>query len=308
MKNYKLLDSGNGEKLEMIGEFVLRRPDPEVLWSKSENLKVWENADLSFERIDSKTGVWRKNKNQNNQGTNVQGVPEEWLIEHGGLVFLIRPTSFKHMGIFPEQISNWEFIETAIRERLSSKKSSSATDGKQTRGAEQISVLNLFGYTGGATLACAKAGAEVTHVDASKPVIDWAKKNAEHNNLVDKPIRWLIDDAMVFVKREVKRGKKYDAIVMDPPAFGRGPDGEVWKIEENFLELFSNCVELLSDKPIFFIISGYASGYSGIAFANCLKVLEEKFNGNTEILELTLKETSARGAELPAGVTARWCA
>jgi 23S rRNA (cytosine1962-C5)-methyltransferase len=178
--------------------------------------------------------------------------------------------------------------------------------GATGEASEKINVLNLFGYTGGATLAAAKAGAEVTHVDASKPVIEWAKENAELNKLGDAPIRWIIDDALVFVKREVKRGKKYDGIVMDPPAFGRGPDGETWKIEEQFLELFDACRSLLSDKPLFFIISGYASGYSALAFGNCLKQVEQQYGGETQVLELILKENSARSALLPAGVTARW--
>lgn len=236
---------------------------------------------MSFERVDSKTGKWKKQANENGK------VPDEWTIEHGGLTFLIKPTSFKHIGIFPEQVENWEFIARTL-------------EGKKAN------VLNLFAYTGGSTLAAAKAGAEVTHVDASKPVIDWAKENAKLNNLSDAPIRWLVDDALAFAKREVKRGKKYDAIVMDPPAFGRGADGEVWKIEENFLELFDTCVQLLSEKPLLFIISGYASGYSALAFKNCLQQIEEKFGGTSESLELILKENSSRNASLPAGVTARW--
>ncbi len=298
MKNYKLLDSGEGEKLEAIGDFVLRRPDPEALWQKSEPAEVWNDSDLAFERVDSKTGIWRKKIGLGKIDNKVTGnVPLLWHIEHGGLVFVIKPTSFKHIGVFPEQISNWEFITEAIQNRKSK--------GEEIV-QENIKVINLFGYTGGATLIAVKAGAEVTHVDASKPVVDWAKENAEHNNLSDKTIRWLVDDALSFVKREVKRGNKYDAIVMDPPAFGRGPDGEVWKIEDNFAELFNGCVQLLSDDPLFFIISGYASGYSAIAFGNCLKAVEEKFGGKIETLELTIVESSKRGAILPAGVTARW--
>ncbi len=283
---YELIDSGEGEKLEQIGEVLVRRPDPEALWHKAAETdekiaELWQNADLTFDRIDSKTGTWKKNSQDKDK------IPDEWTIEHGGLTFLIRPTSFKHVGIFPEQIENWQFIQDAIE-------------------CKEANVLNLFAYTGGATLAAAKAGAEVTHVDASKPVIDWAKENAKLNNLTEAPIRWIVDDVLAFAKREVKRGKKYDAVVMDPPAFGRGPDGEVWKIEEQFLELFDTCMQLLSDKPLFFIISGYASGYSALAFENCLKQIEEKFGGSIESLELILKETSSRHASLPAGVTARW--
>jgi 23S rRNA (cytosine1962-C5)-methyltransferase len=277
MNGYELLDSGEGEKLEKVGTIVVRRPDPEALWHRNLPDTTWQDADLSFERIDAKTGSWQKKG----------GVLDEWTIEHGGLTFLIKPTSFKHIGIFPEQIENWQFIAKCLVN-------------------EKANTLNLFAYTGGATIALAKAGAEVTHVDASKPVIDWAKENAKLNSLENAPIRYLVDDALAFAKREVKRGKKYDAIVMDPPAFGRGPDGEVWKIEEQFLELFDTCLQLLSDKPLFFIISGYASGYSALAFGNCLKKLEERFGGNIETLELILKENTSRNASLPAGVTARW--
>jgi 23S rRNA (cytosine1962-C5)-methyltransferase len=291
MSEYELIDSGEGEKLERIGSVVVRRPDPEALWHKS-SISMWDDADITFDRVDSKTGSWRK------KAGSKTAVPDAWQIEHGGLHFHIRPTSFKHVGIFPEQISNWEFMMKAIANTAGA----SASNGAR----EKINVLNLFGYTGGATLAAAKAGAEVTHVDASKPVIEWAKENAELNKLSDAPIRWIIDDALVFVKREVKRGKKYDGIVMDPPAFGRGPDGETWKIEEQFLELFDACRSLLSDKPLFFIISGYASGYSALAFGNCLKQVEEQYGGETQILELILKENSTRSALLPAGVTARW--
>jgi len=289
MNKYQLIDSGVGEKLEQIGDIVVRRPDPEALWPKGLPVEKWNEAMLSFDRVDSKTGVWKKK--------NVKGetAPDEWNIEHGGITFVIKPTSFKHVGIFPEQINNWEFVAKIIAD--------AKNKGSE---AHSLKVLNLFGYTGGATIAAAKVGAEVTHVDASKPVIEWAKENAKQNNLSETAIRWIVDDALQFAKREVKRGNKYDAIVMDPPAFGRGPDGEVWKIEENFLELFNACVELLSDKPAFFIISGYASGYSALAFGNCLKEVEKKHGGTIEVLELVLKESSSRGALLPAGVTARW--
>ncbi len=284
---YALLDSGEGEKLEKIGSFVVRRPDPEALWHKdlSEDAgKKWQQADLTFSRIDSKTGAWKTKAGVK--------ISDDWRIAHGGLYFIVKPTSFKHIGIFPEQIANWEWMTAVI--------------GTHTTRAEKVSVLNLFGYTGGATLAAAKAGAEVTHVDASKPVVDWARENADLNGLSGAPIRWLVDDALSFVKREVKRGKKYDGIVMDPPAFGRGPDGEVWKIEVQFLELFDACTQLLADKPAFFIISGYASGYSATAFGNCLKKIEAMYGGSIETLELILKENSVRNVSLPAGVTARW--
>lgn len=281
---YKLVDSGVGEKLEQFGEVLVRRPDPEAIWPKLNEENFWKEANLTFNRIDSKTGKWTKNGN----------VPAEWQIEHGGINFILRPTSFKHLGIFPEQIENWEYISSAIKKR------------QENSPEEKIQVLNLFAYTGGATIAIAKAGAEVTHVDASKQVVEWAKENAKINNLSDSAVRWIVDDAMAFAKRELKRGKKYDAIVMDPPAFGRGPDAQVWDISENFLELFDICQELLSPKPLFFVISGYASGYSAKAFGNCLIKIQEKFDGKIETIELLLKESSPRNVSLPAGVTARW--
>lgn len=271
-KNYELIDSGDGEKLERFGPFVLRRPDPEALWEK-EN-KDWK-PELAFVRVGTRGGNWK-------------GKAEEfWQISHGGFNFKITPTSFKHVGIFPEQINNWEFI-------------------KNTKGLKGKRALNLFGYTGGSTLACARAGMEVTHVDASKPVVDWTKENAKLNGLENTTIRYLTDDAIAFLRKEIKRGEKYDAIIMDPPAFGHGPDGEVWKIEEDFLKLIELCKGVLSDNPLFFIISGYASGYSKIVFENNLKFLSEKYGGKLESLELTITENSKRKFILPAGVTARW--
>lgn len=272
---YELLDSGDKEKLERFGNFLIRRPDPEALWEKSNGL-IWEKSNLAFKRVGSRGGNWKKNKE----------IPDFWQIVYGGFKFKIIPTSFKHLGLFPEQLENWEFV-------------------KKIKNLKGKKVLNLFGYTGGVTFVCARSGMKVTHVDASKPVVVWAKENAILNNL-DENIRWIVDDALDFVKKEIRRGEKYDAIIMDPPAFGRGPNGEVWKIEEDFLNLFGKSLELLSNKPEFFIISGYASGYSKIVFENNLKILQEKFGGKVESLELLIKEKSDRGFLLPAGVTARW--
>ena len=280
---YALLDSGNGEKLERFGEHVIRRPDPEALWPTSLAETEWKSAGLSFSRTDSKGGKWLTKGE----------VPKEWTIRHGGFDFLIRPTSFKHVGLFPEQENNWAVIASAVK-------------GRSSEVESVPRVLNLFAYTGGATIAALSAGAEVTHVDAAKPVVEWARKNAELNNLSGRSVRWIVDDVMKFVAREIKRGVKYDGIIMDPPAFGHGPKDELWKIERDFVTLIESCAKLLSEKPLFFIVSGYASGYSALAFANNLQAFKEKYGGVVEHLELTLKESNSRGFLLPAGVVARW--
>lgn len=276
-KEYELLDSGNGKKLERYGEIVLARPDPQALWSPLKDRSVWGKADATFVR-DGKTAKWNVQKT----------LPTAWNISFAGLVFEIRATSFKHTGIFPEHRGNWLWMQSLI-----------------TKAKRPIKVLNLFGYTGGASLACAQAGAEVTHVDGSKMAIDWAHKNQKLSGLDDKPIRWILDDAMLFLKREAKRGNFYDGIVMDPPAFGRGPKGEVWKIEEQFEELMKLCKAVLSDQPLFFLINGYASGYSPIAYQNNLLDLVEKWGGTLETGELALEE-SGTGRLLPCGIFARW--
>ncbi|MCC7004310.1 class I SAM-dependent methyltransferase [Candidatus Nomurabacteria bacterium] len=275
-KDYELIDSGNGEKLERYGEVILSRPDPQALWEKLLNDK-WGDAHMTFNR-DGNDGKWIS-KNKSNT---------KWQIDLGGFKFWIKPTAFKHVGLFPEQLSNWNWIQDKI-----------------SMAQKEVSVLNLFGYTGGATLSCAKAGAKVCHVDASKSSISWAKDNVQLSGLNQKPIRYILDDALAFVKKEIKRGHKYDAIIMDPPAFGRGPDGEVWKIEDNFIDLINKCFELLSDSPIFFIINGYSSGYSAIAYKNNLFKIVEKFGGKIEFGELTIEE-SVSGRLLPSGIFARW--
>jgi 23S rRNA (cytosine1962-C5)-methyltransferase len=296
--DYELIDSGDGEKLERFGSVVLSRPDPQVLWRKNLDEKEWKKADASFSRSEASAEWSYKN-----------GKLEKWPINFGGLKFWIKPTAFKHTGIFPEQVANWDWMREVLR--------GSDKDEKKEKGetSESIEVLNLFGYTGGASLACAQAGAKVVHVDGSKSAITWARENAELSGLADKPIRWILEDARVFVGREIKRGNKYDAIIMDPPAFGHGANKEVWKIEENFLPLVEDCVKLLKDKPLFFIINGYSAGYSAIAYRNVLKVLVEKFGGSIEIGELTLEETSGKDLNkdpkqssrlLPCGIFARW--
>ena len=274
--DYELIDSGREEKLERFGSVLLSRPDPQALWEKRLGADEWAKAQGRFER-QSREGKWIE-----------KNLPKDWQIGFGDLQFLIKPTSFKHTGLFPEQLSNWQWGSDLI----------------QNAGRE-ISVLNLFGYTGGATLAAAKARAKVTHVDASKIAVAWARQNAELSGLQDAPVRWIVEDVLKFVKREIKRGAKYDAVVMDPPAFGHGPDGELWKIEENFLELMQLLPELLSEQPLFVLINGYAAGYSPLAFAYNLESFEKKLGGTIEYGDIAIAEKNSDRL-LPAGIFARW--
>lgn len=278
---YELLDSGEEEKLERYGQIVLARPDPQALWLKKLSVKEWAKADGAFERK-GKEGEWHTKEN----------FPTQWPISFGGLRLAIRATSFKHTGLFPEQLSNWEWM----KEQLVSHKP-----------VTQPKILNLFAYTGGATLAAVEAGAQVTHVDASKTAVSWARENAELSGLSDKPIRWIVDDVLAFVTREIKRGNKYDAILLDPPAFGHGPKDELWKIEEDLLELISLCEKLLSDTPIFVLISGYAAGYSPLALAYNLEQFVKKYRGKVECGDLAIEEKGS-GRLLPCGIFGRWSA
>ncbi len=275
--DYELLDSGEEEKLERYGAYVLARPDPQALWPKKLATSAWETADARFVRK-GREGEW----------TVKPTVPKEWEVSFGGLRLIIRPTSFKHTGLFPEQEANWIWLREAI-----------------TTASRPIKVLNLFGYTGGATLAAADAGAEVVHVDASKTAVSWARENAERSGLAEKPIRWIVEDVLMFVRREIKRGNTYDLVVMDPPAFGHGPKDELWKIEEHLLELMRLCKELLSDKPLGVEMSGYAAGYSPLAFAYNLEPFVETFGGMIECGDLTIAEKGS-GRMLPCGIFARW--
>jgi 23S rRNA (cytosine1962-C5)-methyltransferase len=278
---YELLDSGDGEKMERYGEFVVARPDPQALWPKALPESEWAKAHAVFSR-DSKNTGWELKKT----------LPEKWQIDFGGLKFWIKPTSFKHTGLFPEQQSNWDWLRQQVESRKSKVES-------------PVRVLNLFGYTGGASLAAAQAGAEVVHVDGSKSAIAWARENAEISGLTSKPVRWILDDAAAFVRREIKRGNKYEGIIMDPPAFGHGPKGEMWKIEESFLPFLDMCRQILSDQPLFFLLNGYASGYSAIAYKNNLDELTKKYGGSVEMGELTIEE-SLNKRLLPCGIFARW--
>ena len=262
-----MLDSGREEKLERFGEFILARPDPQALWEKK--ITDWK-PNARYLRKGEK-GEW--------QGS----MPKEWQIDFGGFKFLIKPTSFKHTGLFPEQLSNWEWIVNQ----------------------KPKSVLNLFAYTGGATLAAAAAGAEVTHVDASKTAVAWARENAKLSGLEEKPIRWIVEDVLVYLNREIKRGKKYNLIVMDPPAFGHGPNDELWKFEEHFIELIGCCEKLLSDNAKGILVNGYAAGYSPLAFAYNLEPLAKKFGGFVEFGDLFIEEKGSQRL-LPCGIFARF--
>ena len=277
--DYELLDSGEEEKLERYGSIVLARPDPQALWEKHLPVHEWQKADAQYVRSKGQTsrgqGDWKTKKD----------FPKQWEIDFGDLLFQIRATSFKHTGLFPEQLSNWDWMKGKLQ--------------------EEARVLNLFAYTGGATLAAAQVGAEVTHVDASKTAVAWARENAELSGLGDKPIRWITEDVLAFLKREVKRGNKYDAIIMDPPAFGHGPKDELWKIEEDFLGLMDLCKQVLSEDPLFILINGYTAGYSSIVYQNNLIDLMKDYKGKVEGGELVIEETKSKRL-LPCGIFARW--
>ena len=233
-KEYTVVDTSDGEKLEFWGKYSLIRPDPQVIWKTEKKNKLWRDADASYKRSRSGGGAWSENR-----------LPESWNISYGDLRFQIKPMGFKHTGLFPEQAANWDWFSDLIR-----------------NAGRSVSVLNLFAYTGGATVAAAKAGASVCHVDASKGMVAQAKENARLSGLESAPIRYIVDDCKKFVEREIRRGRKYDAIIMDPPSYGRGPTGEVWKIEENIDEFVKLTTEILSDKPLFFLLNSYTTGLS----------------------------------------------
>lgn len=280
--SYALLDSGEGMKLERFGDYVLVRPDPEALWPKCLDAKEWAKADAAYERKGA-NGSWKMAKS----------FPKQWTVSYGGLIFELRPTSFKHVGIFPEQKSHWEWMTEKLHAQSA------------THRSEPIRVLNLFAYTGGATLAAAKAGAHVTHVDSSKVAILWAKKNAELSGLAEAHIRYMEDDVLKFLRREVKRGSRYEAVIMDPPAFGHGSGTALWKIERDFYELFSLVEQVLSADPVAVIVNGYTAGYSPITLENNVRKIKEKFGGIIETGELAIPEEASERL-LPAGVFSRW--
>jgi len=289
-KDYELLDSGGGEKLERYGKYILRRPDPQAIWNKNLPEENWKKADAIFDG-DRKT--WKFTQNELARSRNESSLRDGWQISFDNLKFNIKPTAFKHTGVFPEQEMNWAFIKSKVQ-------------SQKSKGIQKpIKILNLFGYTGGATLAALSAGAEVVHVDSSKSAITWARENAELSGLGKKPVRWIVDDARKFVKREIKRGSKYDGIIMDPPSFGRGEKGQVWKIEEDLPKLLEECSKILSDKPILFLINGYASGYSSVGYYNLLKPIFERYDGEFEAGELAIEESKSKRL-LPCGIFARW--
>ena len=277
-KDYELLDTSDGERLERWGKYILRRPDPQIIWKGTENNKKWNCADAIYKRSSKGGGGWVKND-----------LPESWNMNYGELTFILKPMGFKHTGLFPEQAANWDWFSKSI-----------------AKAERPIKVLNLFAYTGGATVAAASAGASVVHVDASKGMVAQAKENAALSGLSNAPIRYIVDDCKKFVEREMRRGNKYDAIIMDPPSYGRGPSGEVWKIEDSVDELVTLSAQLLSDKPLFFLINSYTTGLSPMAMEYILGLrVASRFGGTLEAEELGLRAT-ATGLCIPCGASARW--
>ncbi len=277
-KDYELLDATDGERLERWGKYILVRPDPQIIWRGAAAHPMWKRADAVYRRSNSGGGGWKQNR-----------LPEQWQIGYGDLKFLIKPMGFKHTGLFPEQAANWDWFSEKIR-----------------RAGHPIKVLNLFAYTGGATVAAAKAGASVVHVDAAKGMVAQAKENARLSGLADAPIRYIVDDCKKFVEREIKRGNLYDAVIMDPPSYGRGPSGEVWKIEDCVDELVTLTAKLLSREPLFFLINSYTTGLSPLSMSYILDLrVRARYGGKTTASEIGLPVTQT-GSILPAGASARW--
>ncbi len=277
-QDYELLDCSEGERLERWGNVVLIRPDPQVIWNTPKEHPLWHRADARYIRSKEGGGHWECRKR----------LPENWNIGYRDLKFKISPTGFKHTGLFPEQAVNWDMM----REKIAG-------------AGRSIKVLNLFAYTGGATLAAASAGASVCHVDAAKGMVHWARENAELSSLAGKPVRWIVDDCAKFVEREIRRGNTYDAIIMDPPSYGRGPGGEVWKLEDQIYDLVKLCTGVLSDDPLFFLLNSYTTGLSASAMAYVLGVNMQKFGGKVSAEEIGLPVT-ASGMVLPCGSSAIW--
>ena len=278
--DYAVLDCGDGEKLERWGKQVLIRPDPQAIWPRALPAKEWQTANAHYHRSSRGGGEWE-----------IRKLPAQWSIGYRDLTFQLKPMSFKHTGLFPEQAVNWDFIAQMIR-----------------GAGRPISVLNLFAYTGGATLAAASAGASVCHVDASKGMTGWARENAAASGLADRPIRWIVDDCKKFIERELRRGRRYDAIIMDPPSYGRGPSGETWKIESDVAAFVARACELLSDHPLFVLISSYSTGLAPSVMSYILGTTAARaHSGTVEAQELGLPVTST-GLLLPCGSSARFVA
>lgn len=281
-KDYELIDASDGEKLERWKNVTLRRPDPQIVWKTSKDSPIWKSCDARYERSNSGGGKWQMFKK----------IPESWSINYGDLKFGIKPMGFKHTGLFPEQATNWDWFSNIIK--------------SANRPKDSINVLNLFAYTGGATMAASNAGASVCHVDAAKGMVTWAKENAVLSGLNERPIRYIVDDVKKFVAREIRRGRKYDGIIMDPPSYGRGPGGEVWKIENELFDLVSLCTEVLSDDPLFFLVNSYTTGMSGSVMKNIYKLtIGKKFSGFVDVDEVGLPIKNG-DMVLPCGYSARW--
>ena len=278
LKDYELLDSGNQQRLERFGSYIISRPDPQLIWQPALREKDWDKADAVFVKTGENKGNWKTKKQ----------MPEKWLMHYEDISFYTKLTPFKHTGVFPEQAIHWDWMKKIIRQSK-----------------RQVNVLNIFAYTGISSLVCAAAGANVTHVDASKPTIGWARENQNASKLNDKPIRWIFDDAVKFIEREIRRGNTYDAIIMDPPAYGRGPRGETWSFNQSLPMFMEDCSKLLSKNPLFILVNAYAISSSALTLKNVLKDYFTK--GNLECGELCIKEKSA-GRLLSTGIFARWSA
>lgn len=277
-KDYEVIDCSDGEKLERWGNYLLVRPDPQVIWSTPKTHPGWKKPNAHYHRSAKGGGEWE-----------FFSLPEEWSINYRELSFNLKPFSFKHTGLFPEQAANWDWCAEKIK-----------------NAGRPIKVLNLFAYTGGATVSALAAGASVTHVDASKGMVTWAKENAAASGVIDGQVRWLVDDCLKFIEREIRRGNKYDAIIMDPPSYGRGPKGEIWKLEESLYPFMAKSVELLSDDPLFFVINSYTTGLqAGVLKYMAGSLIVPKFGGAVEADELGLPVTESAFC-LPCGACGRW--
>lgn len=281
-KDYELIDASDGEKLERWKNIILVRPDPQIVWTVDKKCREWKTCDAKYNRSHTGGGKWQTFKK----------LPEFWTVNYRELKFGIKPMGFKHTGLFPEQAANWDWFSEIIK--------------SSNRPADSVNVLNLFAYTGGATMAASAAGASVCHVDAAKGMVSWAKENAALSDLDNRPIRYIVDDVKKFVAREIRRGRKYDGIIMDPPSYGRGPNGEVWKIENELFGLVELCTEVLSDDPLFFLVNSYTTGMSGSVMKNIYKLtVGKKFSGIVDVDEVGLPITCG-GMVLPCGYSARW--
>lgn len=279
-KDYELLDCSDGERLERWGDIILIRPDPQVIWKTEKKNKLWYEAHARYHRSNTGGGSWQFYKK----------IPEVWQIKFNDLEFNLKPMSFKHTGVFPEQACNWELVRDIIK----------------NSGRNDVKVLNLFAYTGAATVSALKAGASVVHVDASKGMVQWARENAASSGVADKPVRWIVDDCMKFVARDIRREKKYDVIIMDPPSYGRGPGGEVWKLENEVYGFIEMCKQVLSDDPLAILVNSYTAGLSPAVMSYILNsTVVKDFGGKAEADEIGLR-VSENGLALPCGSTAVW--